>query len=211
MGGANTKSPIRGLIVRKVFVLLFFALALKAGVFNQNAVLSPQVSAKIEQISSELEAKTGIKTHVYVSDTLGEQTPNSLLKSLNLKSPYAIIILSKALMAKDGKTYPFVGIFASDDVSGLFDKDQILSPFPERGTILPILASNKSKDVYNAAILNGYADLAEQIAKSRGISLENGVGNANKTFLNLIRYFVYASIIAVLFVMIKKGVRREQK
>ncbi|WP_221253915.1 TPM domain-containing protein [Campylobacter sp. 19-13652] len=197
--------------MHKVFVLLFFALALGASVFNPDAVLSPQVSAKIGQISSELEAKTGIKTYVYISDTLGDKTPNSLIESLDLKSPYAIIVLSKALIAKDGKSHPFIGIFASDDVKGLFDKAQILSPFPERGTILPILASNKGKDIYNAAILNGYADLAEQIAKSRGITLENAVGNANKTFLNLIRYFVYASIIAVLFVMIKKGVRREQK
>lgn len=192
-------------------MLLLFAFLVKADVFNPDGVLNSQVSDKIEQISSELEAKTGIKTSVYVSDTLGDKTPMSLLESLNLKSPYAIIVLSKSIKAKDNKTHHFLGIFASDDVAGLFDKDQILSPFPERGTILPILTSNKGKDVYNAAILNGYADLAEQIAHSRGVVLESGIGNANKTFLNLIRYFVYASIIAVLFVMIKKGVSRGKK
>lgn len=197
--------------MRFVVFALFFALSLKALVFNPDSLLSPEVSAKIEQISNELNEKTGIKTAVYISDSLAEQTPAELLQSLNFKPPYALLLLSKAVKAKDGSIHPLVDILASPDVIGLFDKAQILSPLPERGTILPILTSNKGKDIYNAAILNGYADLAEQIAASRNVELKNGIGNANKSFLNLIRYFVYGTILLVVFVMIKKGVSRERK
>ena len=87
-----------------------------------------------------------------------------------------------------------VEIFADSKTSQLFNKEQILSPNPESGTIIPILVSKNGKDVYNAAILNGYADIAEQIAEGLNLKLESALGSSNKTTLNFLRIFIYALI-----------------
>lgn len=194
-------------------LLAFFALAglLGASVINKDAILSPEVSAKIAQISSELKEKTGVNTLVIATNDLGKTSPNELVSSLNLAPPYAVLLLSKAVRAKDGSIHPLVDIIASDEALKLFDKAQILSPFPERGTILPILTSNKGKDIYNAALLNGYADLAEQIASSKGVKLQSGIGSANKHTLNFLRYLIYGFLVVAVVIAIKKGRNRETR
>ena len=185
-----------------LFCGLNFAFAAQIVVKNDE-ILSPAVAGKISQIGDELYAKSEILAAVAVYESLGEQSLREAVKSLNLTAPYAVIALAK----RERK----VEIFADPATLKLFDKEQILSPFPERGTILPILTSKNGKDVYNAAILNGYADLTEQIAASLGVKLESAIGDANKTALNALRAAVYGSIILVFAVMIYKKARRQNK
>ena len=89
-----------------------------------------------------------------------------------------------------------------------FDKDQVLSPFPNSGTILPILTMKAKKatlsEKYAAAIQNGYEDMAEQIADSRGIELDSAVGSSNKTVFMVMRIFFYGMIAYALYLIIKR-------
>ena len=193
ISGENFKGAIKFLakILASFFALfcgLNFAFAAQI-VAKNDEILSPAVAGKISQIGDELYARSGILAAVAVYESLGEQS------------------LRVALAKRERK----VEIFADPATLKLFDKEQILSPFPERGTILPILTSKNGKDVYNAAILNGYADLTEQIAASLGVKLESAIGDANKMALNALRAAVYGSIILVFAVMIYKKVRRQNK
>ena len=207
ISGENFKGAIKFLakILASFFALfcgLNFAFAAQIVVKNDE-ILSPAVAGKISQIGDELYAKSKILAAVAVYESLGEQSLQQAVKSLNLTAPYAVIALAK----RERK----VEIFADPATLKLFDKERILSPFPERGTILPILTSKNTKDVYNAAILNGYADLTEQIAASLGVKLESAIGDANKTALNALRAAVYGSVILVFAVMIYKKARRQNK
>lgn len=163
-------------------------------VINNDKILNEQVSLKLEQIGLELEEKTGIRLILGAYENL--DNINQTFENLNLKSPYVFLMLEK--MHKN------IEIFADNDSLKLFDKEQVLSPFPESGTILPILVESKGKDVYNAALLNGYADIAEQIARSKGIVLESGLGNTNKNMINFFRILFYASIVFVVGYLIFK-------
>ncbi|WP_229203766.1 hypothetical protein [Campylobacter anatolicus] len=162
-------------------------------VVKNDKILSEQVVQKIEQIGTELFGKSGIFVGICAYENLDGKNLKQSFNELNINPPYAVLMITK----KEHK----VDIFADDDTLRLFDKEQILSPFPERGTILPILTSKNGKDIYNAAILNGYADLSEQIATKLNLTLENGIGNANKNTLNLIRFFVYGSILFVILLI----------
>ena len=74
---------------------------------------------------------------------------------------------------------------------------------------MPILASNKGKDIYNAAILNGYADITERIARYFNIKLENSIGNANRDTLNVLRIGIYGFLcIAALYYVQRKVKKR---
>ena len=201
MVSAYIKPPFCRLGVRKFILIFIFllsqSLALGASfVINNDEILSQKVSVKLNEIGSELYAKSGINLVVGVYKD-GEL--EALFKEQNLSSPYAFLLL-----IKDKKK---VEIFADANTSKLFNKEQILSVNPESGTIIPILVSKNGKDVYNAAILNGYADIAEQIASSLNLQLESSVGNSNKTTLNFLRFFIYGLVAFFIIVIFYKKVK----
>ncbi len=201
MVSAYIKPPFCRLGVRKFILIFIFllsqSLALGANfVINNDEILSQKVSVKLNEIGSELYAKSGINLVVGVYKN-GEL--ETLFKEQNLSLPYAFLLL-----IKDKKK---VEIFADSNTSKLFNKEQILSVNPESGTIIPILVSKNGKDVYNAAILNGYADIAEQIASSLNFQLESSVGNSNKTTLNFLRFFIYGLVASFVIVIFYKKVK----
>ena len=201
MVSAYIKPPFCRLGVRKFILIFIFllsqSLALGANfVINNDEILSQKVSVKLNEIGSELYAKSGINLVVGIYKD-GEL--EALFKEQNLSSPYAFLLL-----IKDKKK---VEIFADANNSKLFNKEQILSVNPESGTIIPILVSKNGKDVYNAAILNGYADIAEQIASSLNFQLESSVGNSNKTTLNFLRFFIYGLVAFFIIVIFYKKVK----
>ncbi len=201
MVSAYIKPPFCRLGVRKFILTFIFllsqSLALGANfVINNDEILSQKVSVKLNEIGSELYAKSGINLVVGVYKD-GEL--EALFKEQNLSLPYAFLLL-----IKDKKK---VEIFTDANTSKLFNKEQILSVNPESGTIIPILVSKNGKDVYNAAILNGYADIAEQIASSLNLQLESGVGNSNKTTLNFLRFFIYGLVAFFIIVVFYKKVK----
>ena len=201
MVSAYIKPPFCRLGVRKFILIFIFllsqSLALGANfVINNDEILSQKVSVKLNEIGSELYAKSGINLVVGVYKD-GEL--EALFKEQNLSSPYAFLLL-----IKDKKK---VEIFADSNTSKLFNKEQILSVNPESGTIIPILVSKNGKDVYNAAILNGYADIAEQIASNLNLQLESSVGNSNKTTLNFLRFFIYGLVAFFIIVIFYKKVK----
>lgn len=201
MVSAYIKPPFCRLGVRKFILIFIFllsqSLALGANfVINNDEILSQKVSIKLNEIGSELYTKSGINLVVGVYKD-GEL--EALFKEQNLSSPYAFLLL-----IKDKKK---VEIFADANTSKLFNKEQILSVNPESGTMIPILVSKNGKDVYNAAILNGYADIAEQIASSLNLQLESSVGNSNKTTLNFLRFFIYGLVAFFIIVIFYKKVK----
>ncbi len=201
MVSAYIKPPFCRLGVRKFILIFIFllsqSLALGANfVINNDEILSQKVSVKLNEIGSELYAKSGINLAVGIYKD-GEL--EALFKEQNLSSPYAFLLL-----IKDKKK---VEIFADANTSKLFNKGQILSVNPESGTIIPILVSKNGKDVYNAAILNGYADIAEQIASSLNFQHESTVGNSNKTTLNYLRFFIYGLVAFFIIVVFYKKVK----
>ena len=201
MVSAYIKPPFCRLGVRKFILIFIFLLSqsLALGVnfvINNDEILSQKVSVKLNEIGSELYTKSGINLVVGVYKD-GEL--ESLFKEQNLSSPYAFLLL-----IKDKKK---VEIFADTNTSKLFNKEQILSVNPESGTIIPILVSKNGKDIYNAAILNGYADIAEQIASSLNFQLESSVGNSNKTTLNFLRFFIYGLVAFFVIVVFCKKVK----
>lgn len=175
------------------------------GIVIDNAgIISDNVKTKLNQIGSELKEKTGVTLDLITTKDSDLRSATKEHES-NLKKPYILLVISpKTEDKKSGK----VDILASDDAYALFDKEAVLSPYPEVGTILPILVSNKGEDIYNAAMLNGYADISDMVAKSKNVILVNSIGNSNKTTLNLLRYFVYGSIFLVIVIFLVRKFKR---
>ncbi|MFK5969313.1 MAG: hypothetical protein QM487_04230 [Candidatus Marithrix sp.] len=152
----------------------------------------------VETIGQELFEKTGISLYLMnikaVENEILIKTEQRV--SQNLNKPFVLLSLSIG-ETEQGK----VDIYASPEILYTFDKDQVLSPYPWSGTIIPIITSKIKGDVrekYGAAMLNGYADIAEQIADSYNIELESALGNSNKYTINVFRAIFYGVLIFAL-------------
>lgn len=192
----------------RYLILIFWGAlcALNSLVIDEAKLLNPNVLAKLENMSSELKEKTNVNAHLLTSTN-----PDNLpLKELantkfELSGEYAILVLvPKKIDEKTGK----VDIILSNP--DLLDKDTVLSPMPNTGTILPLLASRRD-DIYNAALLNGFADIAERIAASKGVELQSAIGSSNKTTLTWIRYPLYGFLLFAIIVFVVKSLRKKSR
>jgi hypothetical protein len=75
------------------------------------------------------------------------------------------------------------------------------------GVILPVLAERaKGDDIVNkyaVAMFNGYSEIAEQIAASRGVELESAAGSGNQIAIDVIRIIFYGVLLLFVFKYIR--------
>ncbi|TKX31450.1 hypothetical protein [Campylobacter estrildidarum] len=186
---------------RTIFLFLFLPLkifAFDSVVLNEN-ILNQKVVNEINLIGKELQEKSGIFVGVIASDEADFETLLNMQE--RIPKSYILLILSK----KSHK----VDIVGSKGALILIDKETVLSPYSGTGSILPILATKKG-DIYNAAILNGYADITDRIAQARGIKLENSIGNANRDTINILRILIYGFVCFALLYYTQRRMKRKK-
>lgn len=169
---------------------------------NDN-IVSDKVSQKIESMGTELFEKTSVNVYLVALETLNNERIIAYEQNLSqaLKSPYVLLTLAKSEEQVD--------IVFSKDLEKKLDKEAILSPFPWSGTIVPLLSVKKDHDKYNAAMLNGYADIVERIADSYNVTLESAIGSTNKNIIFYFKMAIYAFLLSVLVRYIYKKVRKK--
>ena len=218
----------RGLFA--LILTIFFQTTLLAEYLYKDEVIhNPNFNKEVEKVGKELYEKTGIALRLLMLKELPHgmnivEYEKSLLK--DFKTPTILLTFSEF----DSK----VDIIASDpSLYKYFNKKQVLSPvaslvqgymvailyakswddFREMtqnsgGTILPLLAGKAKKGEllgkYSGSMFNGYVDIAEQIANSKNVELENGVGNANKYSILVVKLIFYGIILISIFIYIKR-------
>lgn len=221
-----------------LILTLFFVTSLSAQyLYKDEVIFNPSFNQEVEKIGSELHKKTGISLRLIMLKELPKEMSivdyeKEVMKDFN--EPTILLTFSQ----KDSK----IDILANPaSLYEYFDKKQVLSPvaspvqafvmalfysdgfssFKEiassyGGTIIPLLAQ-KSKDgellgKYSGSMFNGYADIAEQIANSKGVILDNAVGNANQNSIFLVKVLFYGFIVYGIFLYIKRKlyIRRQK-
>lgn len=177
-------------------------------ILKNDGVMPEKEVKKILEMGRELYEKTKIPVFVAAVDKLEENRPIDLLEKIKRDhKSYILLYFSIKPTA--------VNIFASEDAKKLIDIDQILSPLPWRGTIKPVMspAFSKSNSVkYEVALLNGYADIVDQVAESRSIVLNSSIGSGSRTSFQIVRLIFYAILgfIILKFIFMRKKSRDEQ-
>ncbi|AJC85896.1 putative membrane protein [Campylobacter sp. RM16704] len=164
---------------------------------NDN-ILNTAIEQNISMSSKQIYELTGVNIALALSDKKDFDSLKNY--EANLSKPYILLIFSKVSHKVD--------ILASDDALKFFDKEAVLSPYPEQGTILPILANPKQKDIYNAAILNGYADIADQVANH--FKIKPFYGNSNRDTLNIMRILIYGFLCVAILMLVQRKVKRRR-
>jgi len=213
-----------------IVLLTVFKSSLIAGyLYKDEIIFNSLFKSDIEKLGSELYQKTGVSLRLIMLKKLPDNTnivayEKELIKDFNeptILLTFSEIDLKVDIMANDTSLYT------------LFDKKQVLSPvaspiqafimalfysegwssFKEiatnsNGTIIPLLAQKAKDDEllgkYSGAMFNGYADIAEQIAKSKNVVLENAVGNANQNSIFFVKILFYGFILYGIFLYIRR-------
>ena len=216
-----------------LILTIFFQTQLAAQyLYKDEVIFNPKFDAEVEKLGSELYEKTGISLKLLMLKELPEgkdivSYERELLQEFN--EPTILLTFSEM----DSQ----VDILASDtSLYKYFDKKQVLSPvsspvqafvvallnmdfsdMSSGGTILPLLAQKAKKGEvlgkYSGSMFNGYADIAEQIADSKGIELENAIGSANQNSIMVVKIIFYGIILIAFYMYIKRQLfyRRQKR
>ncbi|MDX1809094.1 MAG: TPM domain-containing protein [Sulfurospirillaceae bacterium] len=170
-------------------------------IFN-DGVLINKTEVKMEQMGNELLAKTGVRAYLYAIKDINNSSLFDFEKHITQgkKSPFVVLMIT----LKEQK----VDIISSPDISKAFDKAQILSPYPWSGSIIPLLVGKKQNVSVSAAMLNGYADLVEQIASSKDVKLTSGIGSTNRDIVFFVKISIY---LFLLFIIVRYFIARTRK
>lgn len=225
----------RGLVALTLS-LLFSTTLFAEYLYKDEVVSNPDFTEQIDLIGNELYEKTGISLYLVMVHRLEDNqtiADQELTLTKSLKEPFVLLAFSELDKQVDILARP-------TSLYNDFDKRQILSPnatfigavvssfmfgrsFEEvkelmtnyGGTILPILAQKaKGQDIvskYSVALFNGYSDIAEQIAASKGVELKKAAGSGSKDFIDLIRLVFYGIILYAIFLYIKQKFFRKKR
>ena len=218
MGSIDAKSFVYWLdlisklseIKRRVLILCAFFMSVSvvanaSYIVVNDGVISEKVSTKVESLGKELFHKTGVGVYVSLPASLGGKTIMEYERELakTLRNPYVLLTLAKHEEQVD--------IVFSEGLEDKFDKDGVLSPYPWSGTIIPILTVKKENDKYNAAVLNGYADIVEQIAKSSNVVLEGAIGDVNREIYHYLKIGIYGFLFIIFARYFYRKVRKKNE
>ena len=201
------KKYYNGWLVATLFLLsVFTTLQANASlVVCNDGLVNDRAIGEIKKIGKEIKEKTGIFIYLCVKKSINNQKIKIFENKLSKKLKKPFILL--AMAANEQK----VDILTSSQTHNLIDINDILSPFS--GTIIPILTERKGEDKYSAAMLNGYADIADRVAKKTGIKLNSSIGNTNRILINILRVIIYGSFLYFVVIYIKRKYfyKREKK
>jgi len=208
--------------------LLFSNTLFAEYLYKDDVVQRDSFTEEIERIGSELYEKTGVSLYLVMVRDLDENqsiAEYEIELAKELREP--AVILSFVELKKQVQILANPTVLYRD-----FDKEQILSPnasfinavvfsimfarnFDEvkeimssyGGVVLPILAEKaKGDDIVNkyaVAMFNGYSEIAEQVAASRGVELKSAAGNQNQIAIDVIRLIFYGVLLLFLFKFIR--------
>ena len=175
--------------------------------------MNPKTIEKISQIGAELHTKTNACVYIFARDSFG--FPGTL--SMEEKFKF-IKNAENAIMSKQNGSYVIIMISVQDtysnlliskDLQSVINKDSILDDY-----IIPLLASkdkNSLNSKVSAAVLNGYAEIADRIAESKGITLESSIGSSGTQASTIWKVFMYTMVIGGLILYTIAVMRSKKK
>ena len=195
------KAKVRASLFRGVFAMLaltMLPLLLNATQFTtkllRNDILKIEVVKLIDTMGKELQAKTAVNAYAIATNEHFPEKFNLVEYSkqyeAKLSKPYVLLIFAPyAIITKKSEARGRVAIIPSSEaLRALYDYDDVRDALVD---IVAVKDSNTDEDKYNIGVLQGYSELVDNIAESKGIELENTIPNDTGTVVNILRVLIY--------------------
>jgi len=196
-----------GLTIRPflILALMLFPLQLSATQLLKNDLLKLEVVELIDSIGKELSAKTNVNSYVIATNEHFPQGFNLVEYSKqyesNIAEPYVIYVFAPfATITKNTKARGRVGIIpSSNEVRALYDYDDVRDAGID---IVAIKDSNTDEDKFNIGVLQAYSVLADNIAKSKGVTLTKTIPDEMGTMVIILRILIYSGTAILLWIFV---------
>ena len=180
-------------------------LLLNASHFIKNDLITSKAATKIEEIGDELSSKTGVNIYVIATNEHFPEGFNLVAHSKkyesNISKPYILLVFApNALITAKSQETGRVGIIPSSrELSSLYDKGSVVD-----ATIDVVAAKDKNskRDKYNIGVVQGYSELADQIADARGVEMTKTIPNETRNIIGILKYLVILGSILVLWILV---------
>lgn len=192
------KTVIRSTLFLSLFFISAFA---KPELLNEKIIME-SANIKINDMITELYSKTNTSIVIHLKEKLPDGNILNYEKnvSANLQKPYVLVVFA----AKEQK----VDILVSDELKNVVDKNKILNSY-----VIPILGAedkNSLEAKYSAAMLNGIAEIADEIAESKGVKLSSSIGSESKNFIQGLRVVFYGIIFGAIAIYAYMAYKRRR-
>ncbi len=191
---------------RLALLVLVFSSSLFASPIIKDELLKPKAKEKIIVMADELKQKTGINEYlIATNDALprGTSMVDYAKKfEVNLNKPYIIFIFAPHNQR--------IGIIpSSPELSNLYNEADVKDAAID--VVRDEYDGNSIEDKYNVAVVQAFSELADQVAKSKGVELTTTIPNETQWIVNFIRVFIYVGAIAVFWIFIGRPILRRMK
>jgi len=194
--------------IKLLFLLLLAVVNIQANqhpyILTHDGLIDIRAQDKIFEIGNESKSKLEVNLYIDIKEDNGinPKEERSIRQKLmkekeqllvqNLPKPYAVLTISIDQL--------YTNILVSDDLKDIIDRDDILDNY-----VIPLLASKDKNSLFaktSAAVLNGYAQMADSIAESKNIKLESSIGSEGKTAGTIWKVFMYTIVVIGLFLYV---------
>ena len=163
---------------RFALLALFLPLLLNATSILKNDILNDAASKYIEQMGKELVDKTGVHSYVVATNEHFPARFNLVAYSkkyeTNASKPYVMLIFAPfALITEKSKQRGRVAIIpSSEHIASMYNKGDVMDATID---VIASVDKNKIEDKYAIGVVQGFSELADQIAKSKGVELTSTI------------------------------------
>jgi len=191
---------------RLALLVLVFSSSLFASPIIKDELLKPKAKERIIVMADELKQKTGISGYlIATNDALprGTSMVDYAKKfEVNLNKPYIIFIFAPHNQR--------IGIIpSSPELSNLYNETDVKDAAID--VVRDEYDGNSIEDKYNVAVVQAFSELADEVAKAKGVQLTTTIPNETQWIVNFLRVFIYAGAIAVFWVFIGRPILRRMK
>ena len=157
---------------------LLLPLLLNATTILRNDILNDTASKYIEQIGDELSEKTGVHGYVIATNEHFPERFNLVAYSkryeANVSKPFVMLIFAPyATITAKSQQKGRVGIIPSSKaVASMYDRGDVLDATID---VVASVDKNKVEDKHAIGIVQGFSELADQIADAKGVTLEHTI------------------------------------
>ena len=191
--------------VRFALLALLLPLLLNATHILKDDILKPEASKLIEQMADELLSKTAINGYVVATNENFPEKFNLVAYSkkyeANLSKPYVMLIFApNAVITEKSRTKGRVALIpSSKELALLYDKSDVMD-----ATIDVIAAKDKNsiEDKYNIGVVQGFSELADQIADSKNVEMTTTLPNETRYIIMVLKVIVIIGALLVFWMFI---------
>jgi len=202
--------------VRFALLALLLPLLLNATHILKNDLLNPEASKLIEEMGNELFEKTTINGYVVATNENFPEKFNLVTYSKkyedNMSKPYVMLIFApNAIITAKSETKGRVALIpSSKELVKLYDKSDVMDATID---VVAVQDKNTKEDKYNVGIVQGFSELADQIADSKNIEMTTTLPNETRIIISVLRVIVIIGALLVfwmfmfrpLYMRIKNG------